>query len=152
MRNCKRQNNPDCSRLNNRTETIIVINSEKLLKPLGNQSSFVVINGPIGFTFGLIDPFTVNQITASLRWNQSPCLVVNECLIFILHSRLPMRGGHGFLQGIRFTRLGQISITHNTIRVNLQFLDATLETCARASNRRRWGSRRRRGSRCRIQC
>jgi hypothetical protein len=59
------------------------------------------------------------------------CLVPKECIIFILHSRLPLRDGQCSLNSIRLTRGRKIGITHRTIRKLLGLTDPRLQMSPR---------------------
>jgi hypothetical protein len=41
---------------------IMVINSRKLIKALGDEMSFVTVNAPIRFLFKFVDPFDADNI------------------------------------------------------------------------------------------
>jgi hypothetical protein len=65
------------SRLDNRVERVIIVNTEALLETFCNKTGFVAINLPICFILNVIEPFAIYQIQTKLGRNQSPSLVLH---------------------------------------------------------------------------
>jgi hypothetical protein len=77
--------------LDNRTETILIVNTITLFEPLSHQTSFVTINSAIGLPFDLIHPFAVNNIPAMRARHKTPSIVSEQSRVFFIHSKLPLR-------------------------------------------------------------
>ena len=56
-RDCKRQEKPNSSRLNNWVECILIVQTMMLLKPLSHKTHFVALNGTICMFLHLESPF-----------------------------------------------------------------------------------------------
>ena len=57
---------------------------------LSYQTSFISINGAIGFVFKFIHPFTSNDISMSRRWDKLSGIILEKSSVFILHGKNPM--------------------------------------------------------------
>jgi hypothetical protein len=86
------------SRLNNRHEPIIVINTKALFKPFSNEAGFIPIERKICLVFYFEDPFAVNDVMTLLRRDKIPCIVPHESTALLMYHRLSVRTGESFLE------------------------------------------------------
>ena len=85
------KNNSNCSNFNFQTKGVKIIKSWSVGEALSYQTSFISINGAIGFVFKFIHPFTSNDISMSRRWDKLSSIILQKSSVFILHGKNPMR-------------------------------------------------------------
>ena len=86
----------DCansSRLDNRAECFIIINTGLLSKTTKNLASLVSFQRAISMKFVLENPFTSDNIGLGRARNKVPSLVVGESSKFLFHGLAPVRIG-----------------------------------------------------------
>ena len=83
----------NCSRLDNRAECFIIINTGLLSKPAKNPASLVSIQRAISMKFVLENPFTGDNICLGRTRNEVPSVVVGESSKFLFHGLAPVRIG-----------------------------------------------------------
>ena len=67
------------------------INSRTLVKPLGNQTSLIFVNGSIRYVFSMKNPFATSHILCGISRNQFPSPIANKGIILIIHNLTPLR-------------------------------------------------------------
>ena len=77
-------------RFNNRAKCFFIIKSFLLIEAFGYKADLVAVNGAISFSFYFEDPLASHNIHLKCCWNQRPCLIPYEGIIFILHGSLPV--------------------------------------------------------------
>jgi hypothetical protein len=100
-RDCKREQKANSGGLNDRAESIFIVQSIPLFESLGNQARFVALNRPVRVTLDLKDPLRVNDIDTRTRRNQPPGLIAKEGLILSLHRLTPVRYAHSIMMRSR---------------------------------------------------
>lgn len=80
-RNSNGTNNTCCSSPNNRTKSLIILNTWLLVKTLCYR--------PIRFIFNTIHRFTTNQVHIIVRRNEHPSFIFQMSIKFIYHYLLP---------------------------------------------------------------
>jgi hypothetical protein len=96
----KREQKSNGGGLNDRTESVFVVQSIALFESLGNQTRFVALR-PVRVTLDLKDPLRVNDIDTRTRRNQPPGLIAKEGLILSLHRLTPVRYAHSIMMRSR---------------------------------------------------
>jgi hypothetical protein len=61
-RDRERKNQPDCRRLDDGAESLTIVNPMMLGKATGDETSLVLINGPIWPMLGLEDPLVAHNV------------------------------------------------------------------------------------------
>jgi hypothetical protein len=73
-----------------------------LFEAFSNQPGLVLFNGTINMSLDLENPLIVNDIGTRLRWNQTPCIILEKSLLFLIHRSTAMRNTHGSVKMSRF--------------------------------------------------
>lgn len=81
----------DSRDFDNWVECLSVIKATNLLKSIGYQPSFEMINGAIKLLFDLIDPLASYDIVVRWFGAKRPCTISHESIKFLLHYSLPTR-------------------------------------------------------------
>jgi hypothetical protein len=76
-------------RFNDRAKSIMVINSRKLIKAFGDETSFVTVNTTIRLLFKLLDPFVADNIVLGRSGTKGPSVVGEQGLEFSSHGSNP---------------------------------------------------------------
>ena len=84
-----RENDFDCSCLNNRTKRFTIVYTILLIKPLCHQSRFKMRNWIVRVVFDTVDPLVTYHILPNWVRNWTPSRIINESLIFSYHSSAP---------------------------------------------------------------
>lgn len=79
------EDDSDCSRLDDRTKSLIIVDAGLLRVPANHPTRLVPSEGAICMKFVFEDPFTGDDIDPRGTRNQGPCVVVNQRLIFVTH-------------------------------------------------------------------
>jgi hypothetical protein len=81
----------DCSRFDDRTKSLCVVNVILLLKAFCNQPGFKPLYCAIILVFDVINSLVADYIV--MRWTRTegPGSVVQECLKFFCHGLNPLR-------------------------------------------------------------
>ena len=66
---CYTKHKSHCGRLDNWTESFMVVHTRSLMKAFGYKASFVPVNGTIRVSFNTENLFATNQISNVFRWN-----------------------------------------------------------------------------------
>ena len=90
LRDGKGENYTDGNRLDYQAGGFKKIQANCLVIAFSYQTSFLSINTTISFQFKLVYPLAANDFTMSRRKNQVPSHVLNQSIIFILNSLLPL--------------------------------------------------------------
>jgi hypothetical protein len=84
------KNHSDSSRLDDWTESLIVIDARSLSESSKYPTSFVSTQGAIGEQFVSKDPFSSDHIDARRASDKAPGVIGEERIIFSLHSGAPI--------------------------------------------------------------
>jgi hypothetical protein len=126
------------------------VNARLLVKTLGNETCFVMINRAISFVFETKKPFAANNIHVGSVRNKSSSAVAKESIKFSIHSITPGLVFRGSSVGGRFNVIWASSgnesfwewIAIESIRKGPWFEDVVLRARLHAMLRRRqrwWG-------------
>jgi hypothetical protein len=126
-RDSNRKNQLNSSSFNNRTKSIIIINTIALFKSLGHQTCLISINSAIRFSLDFVNPFTINDISSLSSRNKMPCLVGHQGREFLIHSLLPSGIIHSFRQRFRLTSGAKMCISNHTRKQTLWFHDVIMK-------------------------
>jgi hypothetical protein len=69
LRDSNRYNSSNGRHLNNRTKYIFIVNAIPLFEPFSYQSSLILIQCTINFSFHFINPLAIYNITSFDRWD-----------------------------------------------------------------------------------
>lgn len=95
MRKSKSENNPNSSRLDNRAESLMIVNTGTLIESLCNQPGFIAINTTIRSPLNSKDPLAPNDILNGLAGNKFPGSIAGESIKFFTHGSFPFGIGEG---------------------------------------------------------
>ena len=87
-RNAKHNTNGDW--IYQRTESLMKVNAQLLVKAFSNKASFIPCNRVVESLFDTKHPFVAHYIPPRSRGNQSPSTILNESIIFFLHHLNPL--------------------------------------------------------------
>jgi hypothetical protein len=85
------------SRFDNRTESVIIIETIPLLEPFCHKPRLVPFNRTIRAPLHFEDLLRINNINARAEGDQGPCLILQESLKFQFHSLAPVRDAESIL-------------------------------------------------------
>jgi hypothetical protein len=71
------------------SESLIIVNTMKLLKAFSDEPGFVSVDLFICCTLGSIDPSSYDKFPPRRKGNQIPSLVLKEGVVLLLHGGFP---------------------------------------------------------------
>ena len=70
-------------------KSLMKVNAPMLVKAFSNKASFILCNRAIGILFDAKHSFVIDYILPWSRGNQSPSTILDQSIIFFLHSLNP---------------------------------------------------------------
>jgi hypothetical protein len=144
-RHCKGNNQMNCGRLDNRAESLTIINTMLLSKTTSHQTSFVLINGTIRLVLCFEHPLAANNIDPGRTRNKNPSVILTKGRELIGHSGTPGRFRKSITVGRGSSKKSTTAwiIAHSAIGVD--FVTASIITMTRDHTMTGGISRRRHG-------
>ena len=75
----------NCNEIYHKTESLMKINPQLLVKAFSNKANFIPSNRVVGILFDAKHPFVTHYILPRSRGNQIPSTVPDESIISFLH-------------------------------------------------------------------
>jgi hypothetical protein len=95
------ENSTDSRRLDDGTESFIVVNARALSKATKYPAGFVTVEGTISIKFVSEHPFAGDNISLTMSPNKVPSAVVKQGCVLFFHGLAPMRIGQGITKRAR---------------------------------------------------
>ena len=103
---CNAKNHTNTDGIYHKTESLVKVNTQLLVKAFSNKSSFIPCSIAIRILFDAKQPFVAHYILPRARGNKRPSIVPNKCIIFFLHSLNPLLILESLSNSTRFRERG----------------------------------------------
>ena len=88
---CKAKHGMDSDGIYHGIESLMKINTQRLVKAFSNKSSFLPSNRAIRILFNAKNSFVAHYVLPLARGNERPSVVSYESIMLILHDMYPLR-------------------------------------------------------------